>query len=455
MKKLSVAAVVLWLTIPVSAQVSDSAMLRSIYTEVLYNGKCYEWLHDLSKDVGHRLSGSPQADLAVRWAQSVLEQEGFDSVWLQEVMVPRWIRGQKEYAEIVGVGQVDVLALGNSISTPESGIQARVIEVNDFDELEQLGTQYIRGNIVFFNHHWEHEYINTFESYGACVDYRWKGPSEAAKYGAVAVVVRSVSSAIDDFPHTGSMRYLDENNKIPAVAISTSDAELLSATLKKSPHTEMKLLTWCKFLPDVKSYNVIAEIRGSTYPNEIITVGGHLDSWDVGEGAHDDGAGCVQSMEVLRTLKALGIQPKRTIRCVLFMNEENGNRGGHAYADWAKTSGESFIAAMESDAGGFSPRGFTINDDNAAIIKQFTDLKPLFLPYGIYYIQQGYGGTDIGPLKALGTTLIGLVPDSQRYMDIHHTANDTFEKVNKRELSLGSATMASVVWWISEHGIEK
>ncbi|MBP9705818.1 MAG: M20/M25/M40 family metallo-hydrolase, partial [Chitinophagales bacterium] len=266
--------------------------------------------------------------------------------------------------------------------------------------------------------------------------------------------VRSVSSAMDEFPHTGSMRYLDENKKIPAVAISTLDAELLSATLAEFPKTEFKLLTWCKFLPDVKSYNVIAEITGSEFPNEVITVGGHLDSWDVGEGAHDDGAGCVQSMEVLRTIKALNIKPKRTIRCVLFMNEENGNRGGHAYADWAKTTNEKHIAAMESDAGGFSPRGFTIEDDSDAIVKIFTDLKPLFLPYGVYYIQRGHGGTDIGPLKELGTTLIGLVPDSQRYMDIHHTANDTFDKVNKRELSLGAATMTSVVWWISENGIE-
>ncbi|MBP9188211.1 MAG: M20/M25/M40 family metallo-hydrolase [Chitinophagales bacterium] len=454
MKKIYFAVFSMLLSIQMYAQESDSTIIRNIYTEILYNGKCYEWLHDLCKDVGHRLSGSPQADMSVRWAKETLDDEGFDKVWLQEVMVPRWIRGQKEYAEIIGVGQVEVLALGNSIATPEDGIQAQVIEVHNFDELEKAGEENIKGKIVFFNHYWEHEYINTFESYSPCVEYRWKGPSEAAKYGAVAVVVRSVSSAMDEFPHTGSMRYLDENKKIPAVAISTLDAELLSATLAEFPKTEFKLLTWCKFLPDVKSYNVIAEITGSEFPNEVITVGGHLDSWDVGEGAHDDGAGCVQSMEVLRTIKALNIKPKRTIRCVLFMNEENGNRGGHAYADWAKTTNEKHIAAMESDAGGFSPRGFTIEDDSDAIVKIFTDLKPLFLPYGVYYIQRGHGGTDIGPLKELGTTLIGLVPDSQRYMDIHHTANDTFDKVNKRELSLGAATMTSVVWWISENGIE-
>ncbi|MFN3940731.1 MAG: M20/M25/M40 family metallo-hydrolase, partial [Chitinophagales bacterium] len=258
----------------------------------------------------------------------------------------------------------------------------------------------------------------------------------------------------DDFPHTGSMRYLDESKKIPAVAISTVDAELLSAVLKKNPETEFKLLTWCKTLPDVKSYNVIAEITGTEFPDEVIVVGGHLDTWDVGEGAHDDGAGCVQSMEVLRTLKALNIKPKRTIRCVLYMNEENGNRGGHAYADWAKTTNEKQIAAFESDAGGFSPRGFTIDYPDNTMIANFQQLKPLFLPYGVYHIEAGYGGVDIGPLKELGTVLIGLHPDSQRYMDYHHTANDTFDKVNKRELSLGAATMTAVAWWISENGIQ-
>lgn len=278
----------LFLTVSIApAQSYDSLMFRSIYDEVLMNGECYEWLRSLCKDVGHRLSGSPQADLAVRWGQAVMEEAGFDSVWLQPVMVPKWVRGQKEYAEIMGVGKVDVLALGGSIATPTDGILAEVVYVNDFTELEKLGRTAIQGKIVFYNEFFDPRNIRTFESYGQCVEYRWKGASEAAKYGALAVLVRSVTPALDDFPHTGSMRYFEDAPKIPAVAISTVDAELLKESIEAG-NKMFKLVIFSQILEEVPSFNVIGQLTGTDYPEEVIVVGGHLDSWDVGEGAHDD-----------------------------------------------------------------------------------------------------------------------------------------------------------------------
>ncbi|HAE12848.1 MAG: M28 family peptidase [Chitinophagales bacterium] len=452
MKKIAVALVLAFSFYQAEAQnYADSVAFRKIFNEVLTNGECYDWLHDLCKDVGHRLSGSPQADMAVRWGEAVMREAGFDSVWLQPVMVPKWVRGQKEYAEILGVGQVDVLALGGSIATPTDGITAQVVYAETFDDLEKLGREKIAGRIVFFNEYFDPTNINTFESYGQCVPYRWKGASEAAKYGAAAVVIRSVGSAYDDFPHTGSMRYLDPEQQIPAVALSTMDADVLKEALQQNADLQFRLVTYSQTLEMVPSFNVIGELRGTTYPDEVLVVGGHLDSWDVGEGAHDDGAGCVQSMEVLRTLRASMGQPKRTVRCVLFMNEENGVKGGHAYADWAGTTGQKNLFAMESDAGGFTPRGFSLTD--SAYVSYFQGLKPLFEPYNIHYIEYGYGGTDIHPLEDHGTLMAGLVPDSQRYMDYHHTENDIFEHVNKRELELGAGTMACLVWYISEYGL--
>jgi hypothetical protein len=295
-------------------------------------------------------------------------------------------------------------------------------------------------------------YFRTFKAYGESGAGRRSGPSQAAKYGAIGVMVRSLASNVDDFPHTGATAYNDSFPKIPAVAISTKDADWLSQQLKQQTALTAYFKTSCMMLPDVLSYNVIGEIKGSTQPQEIITVGGHLDSWDICEGAHDDGAGCVQSIEVIRTLKQLGIQPKRTVRAVMFMNEENGLRGGQAYLKEAKDKGEKHIFALESDAGGFTPRGFgfDVSDETMAKIMQW---RPLFLEYGVYDFAKGGGGADIGPLKQLGTALAGLVPDSQRYFDVHHAASDTFESVSKRELDLGALNMTALIWLVSEYGL--
>jgi carboxypeptidase Q len=310
----------------------------------------------------------------------------------------------------------------------------------------------LQGKICFYNRPMNAKELDTFHAYGSCVDQRGGGAVEAAKKGAVAVVVRSMTLQLDDHPHTGNMRYENGVNKIPACAISTNGAELLHKHLQEDPNLQFSLNLGCRTYPDAPSFNVIGEIKGSEFPDEIIVVGGHLDSWDVGEGAHDDGTGVVQAMEVLRLFRLVGYQPKRTIRAVAFMNEENGMKGGLEYAAQAKAKGEKHIAALESDRGGFSPRGIHIqaNPDNTSFAMRF---QPLFQPYMIHNIEPGYGGVDISPLRNQGAGLFGYMPDSQRYFDYHHAETDVFEAVNQRELELGAAAMAAWVYLLSEYGM--
>ena len=441
----------------VFAQTEDEKMIRKIFDQALENGQSYEMLDYLSTNIGARLSGSPQAAAAVEWSKQVMESYGFDKVYLQEVMVPHWVRGKKEVARIVnsdklGTVEVSVCALGNSVGTGEGGLVAEVVEVQDLKELEKLGKQAIEGKIVFFNRSFDQKLIHTFRAYGGAVDQRVAGPSEAAKYGALGVVVRSMASNLDDVPHTGTTVYQEGIKKIPAVAISTKGADLLTQALKEDSNQKFYFETHCEMLPDVLSYNVIGEITGSEKPKEFIVVGGHLDSWDLGDGSHDDGAGCVQSIEVLRVLKQLGYKPKRTIRAVMYMNEENGLRGGNKYAEVAKKKKEKHIAALESDSGGFTPRGFRMSGSDKQKSK-VAAWRPLFEPYGLYDFSQPGGGADIGPLGKEGTLLIGLLPDSQRYFDYHHTTEDTFDKVNKRELELGAAGMTSLIYMLDKYGV--
>ncbi|MEO1654970.1 MAG: M20/M25/M40 family metallo-hydrolase, partial [Bacteroidota bacterium] len=385
--------------------------------------RAYDWLDYLSNRIGGRLSGSPEAAAAVEFTRQVMDTLGLDRVYLQEVMVPHWVRGEEEEGRILSpsFGNIDVpvCALGNAVATPEIGLSAPIVEVKSFEELEKLGEANIKGKIVFFNRPMNPNYIQTFRAYGEAASQRGSGPSEAAKYGAVGAVVRSLTTSLDDVPHTGSLRYKLNIPQIPAIAISTKGAEKLSTILKADPATRFFFKTSCQMLDDILSYNVIGEIKGTEKPDEIIVVGGHLDSWDTGDGAHDDGAGCVQSIEVLRIIKALGIRPKRTIRAVMFMNEENGLRGGRKYAARAEENKENHIAALESDAGGFTPRALGIGDAQGKykVLKKWTSL---FEPYGID-LTKGGGGADISPLRSQGTTLISLRPDSQRYFDYHHT----------------------------------
>ncbi|WP_353779297.1 M20/M25/M40 family metallo-hydrolase [Winogradskyella sp. 3972H.M.0a.05] len=456
MKKLF--SIVLIIAFASSFSQSDEEVLKTIYHQTLTNGKSYEWLDYLSNQIGGRLSGSLNAELAVEYTKKELESLGLDKVWLQPVMVPKWVRGAKEFAYIeTGPGQttnVNICALGGSVATNPTGLKAGIVEVKSFKELEDLGKENIQGKIVFFNRPMQAVLINTFEAYGGCVNQRYAGAKIAADYGAVGVIVRSMNLRLDDFPHTGAMSYgdLPVDKRIPSAAISTNDAELLSGMLALNKDIKFFFRQNCKQLPDVQSYNVIGQITGSEYPNEIIVVGGHLDSWDLGDGAHDDGAGVVQSMDVLRLLKESGITPKRTIRVVLFMNEENGLRGGNKYAEVAKAKGENHIFALESDSGGFTPRGFSF-DCSDANLNQVKQWEPLFKPYLIHYFEKGYGGADINPLKVDGIVLAGLRPDSQRYFDHHHASNDTFEHVNKRELELGAGTMTSLVYLFDKYGV--
>ncbi|MDG2396590.1 MAG: M20/M25/M40 family metallo-hydrolase [Flavobacteriaceae bacterium] len=425
--------------------------IREIYDISLVDGKSYNWLEHLSNNIGGRLSGSLNAERAILWAKEELENLGLDSVWLQPVMVPKWVRGNFEYANIEtspgNTINVPICALGGSIATPLSGIRAEVVEVKNFDDLKLLGKEKVAGKIVFFNRPMQDDLVSTFESYSNCVDQRYDGARIASKYGALAVIVRSMNLRLDDFPHTGVMSYGDIPNKrrIPAAAISTNGAELLSSMLSLNPNLKFFIKQNCKNFPDVLSYNVIGEIKGSIKSDEIMLVGGHLDSWDLGDGAHDDGAGIVQSMEVLRIFKKNKYKLKRTLRVVLFMNEENGKRGGIKYAENARKNYENHVLALESDAGGFSPRGFSISS-NSYKFDKILSWKKFFKPYQIHYFEKGGSGADIEFLKTEDNVLIGLRPDSQRYFDYHHASTDTFEAINKRELELGAATMATLIY---------
>jgi len=437
---------------------TDEKVISDIYTNSLTKGQSYNWLDYLSNNIGSRLSGSLGAEKAVAWTKEELEKLGLDKVWLQPVMVPKWVRGIPEFAYIEtkpgNTIKVNICALGGSISTPSTGLKAKIVEVSGVEELEKLGKDKIKDKIVFFNRPMDASLINTFESYGGCVNQRYSGAMEASKFGAIGVIVRSMNLRIDDLPHTGSMTYGDiaPSDRIPSAAISTKHADLLSGMLKLDSNIQFYFKQNSKQLDDVLSHNVIGEITGSEYPDEYIVVGGHLDSWDLGDGAHDDGAGCTQSMEVIRLLKLSGIKPKRSIRVVLFMNEENGLRGGNKYAEIAAQKNENHIFALESDAGGFTPRGFYFDCDQSNF-EQILSWKSLFKPYLIHFFELGGSGADIGPLKNETNVLSGLKPDSQRYFDYHHAPNDTFDAVNKRELELGAATMTSLIYLIDKYGI--
>ncbi|SDR72407.1 Zn-dependent amino-or carboxypeptidase, M28 family [Polaribacter sp. KT25b] len=432
----------------------DSTNIKTLFNSALTEGKSYEWLRDLTQNIGPRLSGSEGAAKSVIWGEKIMKEVGLDSVWLQPVMVPHWVRGEKEIATYTTNGvqkNVPICALGFSVATPASGVLAEVIEVKSLEEAKALGNK-MEGKIVFFNRPFDDTLINTFRAYGGCVDQRVQGAEVCGEFGAKGVIVRSMTNAIDDFPHTGVMMYgdLPVEKYIPTAAISSRGANILSADLKENPSLQFYFKQSCETLPDAPSFNVVGEIRGSETPENIVVVGGHLDSWDLGEGAHDDGTGIVQSLEVAYLFKKNNIKPKNTLRVVFFMNEENGTRGAKEYAELAKLNKEKHIGGLESDAGGHTPRGFSI-DANTVNTKLLQSWKKLLSPYGLHDLDKGGSGADIGPLKDENVTLVGYRPDSQRYFDYHHTSSDTFDKVNKRELELGSASMASIIYLMDKY----
>ena len=439
---------------------ADSALIRSIYDEALAQGEAYENLRQLTKGIGHRLSGSESASRAMQWGEAVLHGYGADSVWVMPVMVPSWTRGDVAQATAIVDGTsrpLHVTALGGSVGTPgRAPLRAKLVQVKSLDELAALPAEEVKGRLVLFNRPMNPVLINTGAAYGGAVDQRGRGASAAAEVGAVGALVRSMTHALDTLPHTGAMYYTAGVDSVPSAAISTVDATWLGQQLTEHPGLEVTLEMNCRAFPDVEQGNVIGEWRGSELPDEIITLGGHLDSWDIGEGAHDDGAGIVHTLEVLRILKAIGYTPRRTIRFVLFINEENGNRGGKAYAAAAQvdhaSSSKRYVAALESDAGGFVPRGFRIDaaDEATELIQSWS---PLFDPYNVHQFRRGGAGVDISPMKELEPrpAMMGLSPDGQRYFDFHHSSQDVFENVHKRELELGAATFAAAVMMLDQH----
>ncbi len=424
-----------------------------IVSTALENRRAYFMLGNLC-NLGSRLSGSENSIKAIHWAEANMKALGFENVRLQPVMVPHWERGNVEEAVIVNGKfsgrKINICALGGSVGTVKNGITARVIEVKNLNEIDSIREK-VKGKIVFINEPMEEGLVNTFPAYGKAVDKRVFGAIKASQYGAVGVIIRSITTRFDNIPHTGIMYYNDTIPKIPGTSAGYEDSDFLSKALKENPHLKLNLKLSCKTLPDTQSYNVIGEIRGSEFPDDIIVVGGHIDSWDKGTGAHDDGAGCMQSMEVLDLIRRLELKPKRTIRCVLFINEENGSRGAEVYGTYADTANERHVAAIESDAGGFTPRSFSVSADSSEITRMQKWL-PVLKICNIEKVEKGGSGADINDIKN-ATALIGYHPDSQRYFDYHHSDNDVFEAVNPRELELGAAAIAVLAYLISQEGL--
>jgi hypothetical protein len=477
-----------------NSKTKDSIFIGNIYSEALLRGHSYSRLGELCKKIGARLSGSDAAEKGIVWATNMLKSYTFDSVYNQPVMVPRWERGTQEnvqfhspllnsffqnkkaYTEfqikianatfptspnalyecdqflnkiqkIQKWYSLPACVLGGSI---EGHVKSKVISIQNKSQLDDYGKKgYLKNKIVLLNQPMDETQINTFAAYGGCVSQRVNGANWCAPYGALAVLVRSVSNKCDLHPHTGVTHYEDSIVKIPMIAVATAAADIIQFLSTNDPNFELSIDINCKTLPDRQSANVIAETRGQINPNKVIVFGGHFDSWDQGEGAHDDGAGCMHAFEALRILKVLGYKPKHTLRCVFWINEENGLRGGNAYAKLTHEKNEIHVAALESDRGGFTPRGFGVD---TAIQSKVKIYQSIINQYGIGTIENGGGGADIGPIKKYNpnTSFVSFIPDSQRYFDVHHAETDVFESVNKRELELGAAAIATMIYILDQ-----
>ncbi len=441
--------------VPFDQETSD--VINTFYSDALEKRESYELLRVLSKDIGARPSGSEGAKKAVLWSKKVMEDYGFDTVYLQEVMVPHWERGELEEAYFYNGKEkinLSILGAGGTVSTPKEGITAEVVEVASLDEVDELGRENIEGKIVFYNKAFNQRYINVGTSYGETGFQRRTGAVKAAEHGALASVFRSLSSSTyEDFPHTGGMSYKEGLDSIPHGGLGVLSSEKLSQALKENPKLKLTVKLSGTWYPDALSHNVVGLLRGEKNPEKIITVGGHLDSWDIGEGAHDDGAGCVHSIGALRLFQKQNIKPNNTIRAVMFMNEEFGLRGGLKYAEIAIKENEQHIAAIESDASGYVPRGFGFSGSDEQLEK-IQDWLKYFDKNTISYFSKGGGGADIGPLhRQTGTPMFGLSIDGQKYFEMHHTAKDVFELVHARELELGTASLASLVYLIDKYGL--
>lgn len=437
---------------PVTPKFDFKTEFKKISDEILVNSNAYENLRELTKGIGPRFSSSPSYDKAVEWAEKKLKEAGAENVWKQKVTVPMWIRGRESFQIKTADGKwksIKALALGGSEGTAGKDLEGEILFVKDLTEFNKLSSVDVKDKIIFFNYPFDQTFVNPADAYSVAGKYRWSTPSIVSRKGAKAVITRSATSAFDDVPHTGSMYYdQDDKKKIPALTIGAKSADELENLLKKQKIFG-KINTTTTTSGERINHNVIGEIPGNK-DKKVIVVAAHLDSWDISEGAHDNGAGVVHCLEVLRAFKALGIKNNHTIRVVLYANEENGVHGGETYAAQVQKSQEPHLFAIESDAGGYSPRGISL-DMIPQRRKQIFTWKNLFLPYGVYDFDQEYAGQDILPLKKMGVPLAELVPDMQRYFDIHHTSEDTFDKVNRRELNLGSVTMTQLVFMIDKN----
>jgi hypothetical protein len=434
---------------------SQKEWIKDFYDISLVQSKAYEDLRILCKEIGHRLSGSKELEQAVIWGDTTFQTLEPNSVVKQEVIVPNWERGRANaylYSKN-GRKKLKVISLGGSTGTGMYKYSGKVAYFNTLKELSDAPAEYVKDKIVFIDKAVDDRYINTFNAYGSCVSVRFSGAIEAAKKGAKAVLIRSITNKRDDIAHTGVMGYEAGVDSIPGLALGWESAEYLKNEFKIDSTLDVYVKSSAKILPSSVSHNVIAEIKGNETPENIITVGAHLDSWDLGEGAHDDGAGVVQTIGVLRLFKQLGYQNKNTIRFVLFTNEENGAQGARKYAEEAVRKNEFHLAALESDRGGFSPRGFSIDVKEEKDLTWIKSFQPILEQYGLHDFTKGYAGVDINPLKNANPSIIllGLSPDSQRYFDHHHAKTDVFEAVNRRELELGTASMASIIYLIDQN----
>ncbi|HEX5600966.1 MAG TPA: M28 family metallopeptidase [Pyrinomonadaceae bacterium] len=419
------------------------AAAARIIGAALTSDRAYSRLAHLTDHIGNRLSGSQNLERAIEWAISEMKRDGLDNVRGEKVMVPHWVRGEESLEMLAPVPRkLQMLGLGNSVGTPAEGITAEVVVVRSFEELDRLGEQ-VRGKIVVYN--------APYANYGATVAYRWGGASRAARYGAVAALVRSITPVSLQTPHTGSMNYDPDQPKIPTAAVTIEVAEFLQRMNDRGDHPRLRLKMEAKFLPDAESANVIAELKGSEKPDEVVLISGHFDSWDVGQGAHDDGGGCIVAWEAVRLLKELGLKPRRTIRVVLYTNEENGLRGGNAYRDAHRAEAAKHVLAIESDSGVYRPEGFgLVATAPLQVRSNMMEIAKLLSGIGADQIAADGGGADIGPMMREGVIGASLDVDGAHYFDIHHTQADTLDKVNPRELALCVATMAVMAYTVAD-----
>lgn len=407
-------------------------------------GQSYQTVSSLADRVGARLAGTPAAERAVEWAASAMRAAGLKNVRKEPVTVPRWVRGE-EAAELVTPGPqpLRVAALGGTVATPAAGITAEVIEVASFDELKTLGDK-ARGKIVLYNKAMQR--TRGFEGYGAVVGMRGRGAVEAAQHGAVAALIRSTGTGYHRLAHTGGTRYDDKVPKIPFASVSAEDAELIHRLIAAGETVKVRLKLGAKLVGEVASSNVVGELVGAEKPNEIVVIGAHLDSWDVGTGALDDGAGVAIVLETARIFNALGLQPRRTVRVVLFMNEELGLSGARAYAETHKDELKSHVAAMEADAGAGRPYGYAVA--GARSLDKVLALAPKWLHAELRASEEA--GADLIPLQAAQIPVLSVMQDMSQYFEWHHTAGDTVDKIDPTDLGLATAAFASMAWAVTD-----